>query len=317
MILHQLQQHVVDLAHEGHQGIVEMKALLRDKVWFPGIDQMTEKKVKSCLVCQASTPVMQCEPLEMSPLSSSARQEVSIDFKDLSSKGYLLVITDDYSRFPVVDVVQSTSTRVVITRLDKIFAEFGIPEVIRSDNGPLFNRRDFKNFAKTLGFEHQKITSLWPRSNGEVERFMQTIKKTTHTATTEGKPWKEELCKLLRNYRTTPHSSTGKAQVTALLNQTVCNKLLELPMDSYDQAGIQGQDKNVKRKMKAYTDNKAYVKPQNILVGDTVIIKRDPLHMKSDAPFNLQPYVVIEQKGTMVTVKRDDKEITRNSSVFK
>ena len=49
VIPQRLQQRVVDLAHEGHQGIVKTKALLRDKVWFPGINQLTEKKVKSCL----------------------------------------------------------------------------------------------------------------------------------------------------------------------------------------------------------------------------------------------------------------------------
>ena len=69
VIPHQLQQRVVDLAHEGHQGIVKTKALLRDKVWFPGINLMTEKKVKSCLACQASTPVTQREPPENVPTS--------------------------------------------------------------------------------------------------------------------------------------------------------------------------------------------------------------------------------------------------------
>ena len=33
-------------AHEGHQGIAKTKALLRKKVWFPGIDSAVEKKVK-------------------------------------------------------------------------------------------------------------------------------------------------------------------------------------------------------------------------------------------------------------------------------
>ena len=44
-----LQQRVVNLAHEGHQGVVKTKALLREKVWFPGIDQMVEKKVMLCV----------------------------------------------------------------------------------------------------------------------------------------------------------------------------------------------------------------------------------------------------------------------------
>ena len=33
-----LQHRAVNLAHEGHQGIVKTKSLLREKVWFPGID---------------------------------------------------------------------------------------------------------------------------------------------------------------------------------------------------------------------------------------------------------------------------------------
>ena len=43
-----LQEHVVNLAHEGHQGQVKTKSLLREKVWFPNIDKSVETKVKSC-----------------------------------------------------------------------------------------------------------------------------------------------------------------------------------------------------------------------------------------------------------------------------
>ena len=35
VIPRELQRQVVDLAHEGHQGITKTKALLREKVWFP------------------------------------------------------------------------------------------------------------------------------------------------------------------------------------------------------------------------------------------------------------------------------------------
>jgi hypothetical protein len=33
-----LQERIVDIAHEGHMGIVKTKALLREKVWFPCMD---------------------------------------------------------------------------------------------------------------------------------------------------------------------------------------------------------------------------------------------------------------------------------------
>ena len=35
-----LQERIVDIAHEGHLGIVKTKALLREKVWFPCMDKM-------------------------------------------------------------------------------------------------------------------------------------------------------------------------------------------------------------------------------------------------------------------------------------
>ena len=66
-----MQQRVVDIAHEGHQGIVKTKSLLREKVWFAGMDVAIDKKVKSCLACQAATPETKREPLHMSPLPTS------------------------------------------------------------------------------------------------------------------------------------------------------------------------------------------------------------------------------------------------------
>ena len=50
-----LRNKAVDLAHLGHQGIVNTKQLIRDKVWFPEIDKMTEETIKNCLPCQAAT----------------------------------------------------------------------------------------------------------------------------------------------------------------------------------------------------------------------------------------------------------------------
>ena len=61
-----LREKVIDIAHEGRMGIVKTKALIREKVWFPKIDQMVEEKVKSCLACQATTPKNAKEPLQMS-----------------------------------------------------------------------------------------------------------------------------------------------------------------------------------------------------------------------------------------------------------
>ena len=92
-----------------------------------------------------------------------------------------------------MELVRSTSSNADIPCLDKIFAEYGIPEVVRSDNGPAFNSHEFNEFWKHLGFIHRKVTPYWPRANGEVERFMRTVKKVI-----ENKTWKQEMYTFLR-----------------------------------------------------------------------------------------------------------------------
>ena len=63
-----LQRRVVNVSHEGHQGIVKTKQLLRSAVWFPCMDRMTEDVVRSCLPCQAAAQQKPKEPLQMTEL---------------------------------------------------------------------------------------------------------------------------------------------------------------------------------------------------------------------------------------------------------
>ena len=179
VILSSLQQNVVDLAHMGHQGIVKTKALLREKVWFYNIDSLVEDAVKNCL--------------SMSPLPRAPWTELSMDFGQISPNHFLFVVIDEYSRFPFVEIVNSTSAHAVIPKLDSILTLRGIPEVIKSDNGPPFNGENFCQYAMSMGFKHRKIIPLWPKVNSEVERFMKTVKKVVKAGIAQNLNWKQEL----------------------------------------------------------------------------------------------------------------------------
>ena len=137
----------------------------------------------------------------MTPLPNAHKKTLAMDFLGPRPSGeYLMVVIDEYSRFPEVETVTSTSARSTIPKLDAIFVRQGIPDVLKSDNGPPFNGMEFKNFAEHLGFHHRKITPLWPRANGEVERFMKTLEKCVRTATVRHKNWKQGLHKFLLQY---------------------------------------------------------------------------------------------------------------------
>lgn len=100
-----------------------------------------------------------------------------------------MVVSDDHSRYPVIEIISSTRHEVVIPILDKILSEFGTPRVIRSDNGAPFNSEAFSQYASYIGFTHRKITPYHPRANGEVERLMRTLNKIIRTAIIESKSW--------------------------------------------------------------------------------------------------------------------------------
>jgi transposase InsO family protein len=173
----------------------------------------------------------------MSILPDQAWEEISVDIAELSTGDYHLVVSDDYLRYPIeVEVIRSVAAQAVIPKLQHIFSQFGIPGILKSDNGPPFNSEAFATFAANLGFTHRKITPYWPRANGEVERFMRTVKKIVKIALTQQKPWREELTNFLRNFRATPHSSTGKAPATAFFNRQLRTKLPDVHTNARDPA---------------------------------------------------------------------------------
>lgn len=151
------------------------------------------------------------EPLKMTPLPSDPWQQVSIDFCEVAEH-YVLVVIDDYSRFPEVAIVHSTAAKAVIPKLDSIFSSYGVPQIVKSDNVPSFNGHEFALFAEYLGFKHHNVTPLWPETNRKVERLKKAFGKVLRTTAS----WKQEMCHFLRNYRATPHCTTGVAPATAL-----------------------------------------------------------------------------------------------------
>ena len=70
---------VVELGHEGHQGVGGTKRLLRTRLWFPGMDEKVERKVRECLACQASTKVNRRDPLKPTTAPKEPWKELAMD----------------------------------------------------------------------------------------------------------------------------------------------------------------------------------------------------------------------------------------------
>ncbi len=312
-----LHNRAIQLAHLGHQGIVKTKQLLREKVWFPDIDKMVETTIKICLPCQASTQGTSPPPgpLQPTPLPKKAWTNVAVDFVG----PFLIVVIDEYSRYPEVEILTTTSVKATIPKLDTIFSRQGIPEILKSDNGPPFNSEEFKNFPTLLGFKHRKITPHWPRANGEAERLMKTIEKAIRAATVEGRNWKQAMYTFLRQYRATPHSTTSVSPSEALNNRKLKTHLPDppsTPSHFEKDEEIRSRDEKKKSTMKSYSDERNRAKPNNITLGDTVLLRQPKLN-KLSTPFDPEPFHVVAVKNSMVTARNKLRTVTRNSFLFK
>ena len=189
-----LQKETPDKIHEGHQGIDRRRVRAKSAVWWPGLSKQLIQKIQQCHVC-VSTSVGRQAPLMVSPTPDYPWQVVGTDFFELDRKHFLVVV-DYFSRYPEVVQMNSTTTTCTITALKNIFARHGIPEIVRSDNGPQYSSHEFAAFAKAYQFQHITSSPLFPQSNSQAERMVQTIKKLFRKS--------DDIYQGLLSYRSTP-----------------------------------------------------------------------------------------------------------------
>ena len=184
-----LRERVLELAHEGYQGILKTKDRLRSKVWWPNMNSVVERHCKRCLGCQTVTPVTTTPPVKTTTMPSKPWRDLATHLIGPLPTGESLLLTVDYySRWIEADVVRNTSSSTIIKCLEKHFTGHGIPETLRTDNGSNLVSHEMEEFLDELGIKHKRTIPLWPRANGEVERQNKSLLKAIRVAHTKGKP---------------------------------------------------------------------------------------------------------------------------------
>ena len=120
--LHRLD--IVEELHEGHPGIVRMKALARSHVYWPGIDAELENKVRSCNGCQRTQQQPATAPLHLWMWPERPWHRIHIDFVG-PLRGFMwLVIVDAHSKWPEVLPFRSTTATATVNSLRTVFARY-------------------------------------------------------------------------------------------------------------------------------------------------------------------------------------------------
>ena len=204
--------------HEGHPGMARMKGLSRMYVWWPGINADIEKSVRLCGQCkevQSTPPVAPLNPWRW-PTRPWAR--LHLDFAGSFEGRNILVVIDAHSKWVEATCTPSTSSSAVVDVLRALFARFGLPETVVTDNGTEFVSQEFEEFLRKNGIHHTTSAPYHPASNGLAERAVQIVKKGLKKETS-GSPMSTRLAKVLFTYRITPQSSTGSSPTELLLGR--------------------------------------------------------------------------------------------------
>ena len=114
-----------------------------------------------------------------------------------------------------------------------MFSQFGLPEVLVTDNGSCFVSEKFETFLLNNGVKHITSAPYHPATNGLAERAVQIVKKGLKKETVG--TMEERLAKVLMAYRTTPQSTTGVTPAELLQGRRIRTRLDMLKPSLEDQ----------------------------------------------------------------------------------
>ena len=126
--------------------------------------------------------------------------------------------------------------------------------------------------------------------------------------------WKKEVNVFLLNYKSTPHLTTNEPPSKLLFNRVINTKIPKLVKQQENQ--VRKRDKEKKVQMKEDADRRKRAKLLELKVDDVVLMKQGKIN-KFSTTFDPVLFKVVRVKGSMITVTRNGKYLTRNISMLK
>ena len=202
--------------HACHPGIARMKSLARMSIWWPGLDADIEKCVRNCAVCQSQRPAPPAAPIQPWKWPTQPWFRLHLDLAGPFLGHMFLILMDAHSKWLEVRLLSSTTSSSVISSLRSIFAQFGLPSLIVTDNGRNFVSAEFEQFLRHNGIKHLLSSPYHPSSNGLAERGVQIFKREM-LKVKEG-TIQDRLSHVLFYNHITPQTTTGLSPAELVQN---------------------------------------------------------------------------------------------------
>ena len=89
----------------------------------------------------------------------------------------MLIAVDAHSKWPEVMLMSSTTSQAPIHALRQLFATYGLPQQLVSDNEPQFSSVEFATFLARNGVKYIHSSPYHPSTNELAEHFVRILKQ--------------------------------------------------------------------------------------------------------------------------------------------
>ena len=207
-----------------------MKEIARNYVWWPGLDHDIEALARSCASCllTRNSPPSQRHPWQF---STAPWQRLHMDFAGPIDNFHFLLVIGAFSKWLEVIPMRTITASATVDALRNLFARFGIPSTVVSDNGPKFTSCQFTEFMAKNGIRYITTAPYHPASNGQAERYVQTFKQAYGAG--HG-TMSQKMTNFLLQYRNSPNGTTRLSPAQLMLGRPLRTRLdLISPIDAF------------------------------------------------------------------------------------
>ena len=200
--------------HKGHQGKERCLFQEQNTVFWPKMMYDVQQLIERCIICQ--------EHWGLQPIIGTTQELPPFLWLILATDIFywkrmdFLIVADVFSKYFLVRKLANSTSAAICAELATIVTELGSPHIIRSDNGPCYNSKEFQQFLQCYNITHHTSSPHHPRSNGFVERMVGVVKKLMDKAGKEGKPQISGLYE----YRVTPQSGSIASPLQLITKHT-------------------------------------------------------------------------------------------------
>ena len=211
--------------HSDHMGIVRMKAMARQYLWWPKLNSEIEEIARNCESCREQDPMPSKTTTASWDWPTGPWRRLHLDFAGPFMDRMFLIVVDAHSKWLEVFPLKTATSETTIKALRRLFSQFGLPEHIVTDNGTQFTSASFKSFLKKNNIRHTCCAPGHPATNGTAERYVGYFKHQMKKMSNLPITIEEKLARFLLSYRTTPHPATNEAPCIVLMKRQLRTRL--------------------------------------------------------------------------------------------